>query len=119
MNRLYSRKFLVLTFLCSFAIGVSAQSPAVDLPRKLTAEDYARAEKMLGFNTAPLVDRAGARPTFLPDGKFWYRVLTPTASEFVLINPADGSRKVDADAAKLGISITPPNAQNRNLSNFR
>jgi dipeptidyl aminopeptidase/acylaminoacyl peptidase len=117
MNRLYSRKFLVLTFLCSFAIGVSAQSPAVDLPRKLTAEDYARAEKMLGFNTAPLVDRAGARPTFLPDGKFWYRVLTPTASEFVLINPADGSRKVDADAAKLGISITPPNAQNRNPNN--
>jgi dipeptidyl aminopeptidase/acylaminoacyl peptidase len=83
----------------------------------LTAEDYARAEKMLGFNTAPLVDRAGVRPTFLPDGRLWYRVLTPTGSEFVLINPADGSRKTDADAAKLGITITPPNAQNRNPNN--
>jgi len=117
MNTLHFRKLLIVTFLCAFAIRVSAQSSTGNAPQKLTAEDYARAEKMLGFNTAPLVDRAGARPTFLPDGRFWFRVLTPTASEYVLINPADGSRKVDADAAKLGITIAPPNNQNRNPNN--
>ena len=82
--------------------------------RVFTADDYARAEKMLGYNTSPLIDRAGVRPTFLPDGRFWYRVLTATGSEFVVINPADGSRKVDADAAKLGITL-PTQNQNRNF----
>ncbi|MEJ7702134.1 MAG: hypothetical protein WKF71_21240 [Pyrinomonadaceae bacterium] len=52
------------------------KASTVNSIQKLTAEDYARAEKMLGFNTAPLVDRAGVRPTFLPDGRLWYRVLT-------------------------------------------
>ncbi len=85
---------LILTV---FSFAASAQRPA------LTAADYARAEKMLGFNTSPLVDRGSVRPTFLTDGRFWYRVLTPTGSEYVLINLADGSRKVGAKPADLGL----------------
>lgn len=89
---------LIALFFLSSVNGVSAQGPV------LTADDYARAEKMLSFNTAPLVDRASVRPTFLPDGRFWYRVLTPTGSEYVVINPADGSRKFAAKLADLGIT---------------
>ncbi len=74
-----------------------AQQPA------LTAEDYARAEKMLSFNTSPFVDRGGVNPRFLPDGRFWYRVLTPTGSEYVLIDPKDGSRKTAAKPAEFGL----------------
>jgi dipeptidyl aminopeptidase/acylaminoacyl peptidase len=85
---------LLLTFT-SFSI---AQRPA------FTAADYARAEKMLSFNTGPFVDRAGVRPTFLPDGRFWYRVLTPTGSEYVLVDPADGSRKAASKLADLGVA---------------
>ncbi len=85
------------------SLSVMGQQPA------FTAADYARAEKMLGFNTMPLVDRSAIRPTFLPDGRFWYRALTPTGSEYVLINPADGSRKVADSLAKLGVTsaVTP------------
>ncbi len=72
--------------------------------KTLTADDYARAEKMLAYGTAPLIDRSGVRPTWLPDGKFWYMVLTPTGREFVLVNPADGSRKTAANMADLGIT---------------
>jgi dipeptidyl aminopeptidase/acylaminoacyl peptidase len=99
MNR---NTFLVgiLSVLLFTAAGL-AQS------RVLTTDDYARAEKMLGYSTAPLIDRANVRPVFLPDGRFWYRVLTPTGSEYVLINPMDGSRKVGSDAAAIG--VTPPN----------
>lgn len=89
---------LIALFFVSSVSGVFAQGPV------LTAADYARAEKMLSFNTAPLVDRASVRPTFLPDGRFWYRVLTPTGSEYVVINPADGSRKFAAKLADLGIT---------------
>ena len=71
---------------------------------------------MLGFNAGQLVDRSGAiRPTFTPDGKFYYRTLTATGSEYVLINPADGSRKTAADLNGLGIAnaAEKPAAQGR------
>jgi dipeptidyl aminopeptidase/acylaminoacyl peptidase len=72
--------------------------------RVLTAADYERAEKMLGFNTTTFVDRAGVKPTYLPDGRFWYRVPTPTASEYVLIDPLKGSRTAGESLAKLGVT---------------
>lgn len=88
-----------LTFvLLIFSVTVFGQQAA-----RVTAADYARAEKMLSFNTLPLVDRAGVRPTFLPDGRFWYSVNTPAGREFVLIDPRDGSRKSADALAKLGI----------------
>jgi dipeptidyl aminopeptidase/acylaminoacyl peptidase len=114
MKTLHLRKLLFLTLIGSFAFTVSAQQNAGNSIGKITAEDYARAEKMLGYNTAPLVDRAGVRPTFLPDGRFWYRVLTPTGSEYVLINPADGTRTANSDLTKLGVTVPPAAARNRN-----
>lgn len=88
---------------------VSAQrrraAPAAAVVSKtVSAADYDRAVKMLSFNTSPLVDRAGVRPTFLPDGRFWYRVLTPTGSEYAVVNPADGSKKTAAKLADLGVA---------------
>ncbi len=99
MNKKIFYPIVILLIACT--TSVFAQ-------KSLTADDYARAEKALSYNTSPLVDRAGVRPTWLPDGRFWYQVLTPTGREFALINPADGSRKTDTDLAKLGISGTPP-----------
>ena len=90
---------------CAIALViVSCSLAAIAQQGAVTAVDYARAEKMLGFATAPFVDRAGARPTYLPDGRFWYRVLTPTGSEYVLINPADGSRKTGTTMAEIGVT---------------
>ena len=106
MNKLFFQKLLFLTFICNFAFVVSAQQAATTAKMQITADDYARAEKMLGFNTSQLVDRGAVRPTWLPDGRFYYRVMTPTASEYVLINPADGSRTSGADLAKLGVTVS-------------
>ena len=111
MNKLLSFNCLLLLF----AATVFAQ-PATTAPRVYTSDDYARAEKMLGFNTGQLVDRNGAiRPTFTPDGKFYYRALTATGSEYVLIDPATGSRKTAADLNGLGITnaTEKPAAQGR------
>ncbi len=99
-------KFISLTsLLFLLSLSVFAQQPTT-APRVYTADDYARAEKMLGFSTNQLIDRSGVRPTFTPDGKFYYRALTATGSEYVLINPADGSRKTGADLNALGISTS-------------
>lgn len=87
----------------AFSISAFAQQPA------LTAADYERAEKKLGFNTSPFIDRANVRPTFLPDGRFWYMVLTPTGSEFVMVNPADGKKQTGDTRSAIGVpQITRP-----------
>lgn len=74
MNKKIFSTIAFLIIAC--ATGVFAQS------RVLTADDYARAEKALGYNTGLLVDRGAVRPVFLPDGRFWYRVMTPSRVEF-------------------------------------
>lgn len=93
-----NRSFLLFAFTFLFAVQAATAQATV------TAADYARAEKMLGYGTAPLVDRNGVRPTFLPDGRFWYMVLTPTGREYVLINPADGSRQTGDSPEKIGVA---------------
>ena len=91
----------ITLFLLITASTVFAQQNAVYSPDAVTTADYDRAVKMLGFNTNRLVSRAGIRPNWLPDGRFWYSVSTATGSEFVLINPADGTRKTAADQKTL------------------
>ena len=90
---------IAIAFLSlSIVSAALAQHPA------FTAADYDRAAKMLGSGTAPFIDRASVRPTFMPDGRFWYRVLTPTGSEYVMFNPADGTRKTGKTAAEIGVT---------------
>lgn len=99
-----SKRLLVALLLAfvSAALSVNAQAPV-----RLTSEDYARAEKMLSYSTAPLVDRANVRPTWLADGRFWYQVLTPTGSEFVLVDPAAATKKAGQSLAELGLPAAP------------
>jgi dipeptidyl aminopeptidase/acylaminoacyl peptidase len=73
--------------LCAGALHPYAQSRAV-----VTADDYARAEKMLPGYAAPLVYRSGVRANWLPDDRFWYRVTTETGSETTLVDPAKGTK---------------------------
>jgi len=70
-------------FLALAAISASAQPSKV-----FTPADYARAEKMMNYNTSPLVDRGPVRPNWITGDKFWYRVTAAAGSEFVLVDPA-------------------------------
>ena len=75
---------------------------------KITADDYARAEKMLAGNVTPLVYRSGLRANWLPDvpskgsassratssdERFWYRVTTENGGEAVLVDSAKGTTR--------------------------
>ena len=106
MNKIsiYSFALILLVSAC-FA---QAQRPA------LTAADYDRAVKKLDFNTGPLVDKAGVRPNFLPDGRFWYRVNTPSGKQYVLVDPTNGTRKTGDSVAALGVT-TPTNDGGKNV----
>jgi dipeptidyl aminopeptidase/acylaminoacyl peptidase len=76
--------------LCAVAMAVAtasasaAQQPAAS--RALTADDYARAERLMPYNANPLVLNARVQATWLPDGRFWYRSQTATGAEFVMVD---------------------------------
>jgi dipeptidyl aminopeptidase/acylaminoacyl peptidase len=66
--------------------------PLVAQRGALTAADYARAEKFMGYNVTPLVYRSGVRGNWLPDDRVWYRVTTEKGSEAVLVDPASATK---------------------------
>src|SRR4249920_149011 len=74
--------------------------------QRFTAADYTRAEKLMGYNTTPLVLRSGVRPSWLPDERFWYRVTTAEGEEFVLVDPVKGTRAPAFDHAKLAAALS-------------
>ncbi|CAN5875719.1 S9 family peptidase [soil metagenome] len=78
------------------AIGFGAALPIGAQQGAVTADDYGRAEQFLSAHSTPLVLRSGVRPTWLDDGRFWYRVTTDKGSEAFLVDPARRT-KVDCD----------------------
>jgi dipeptidyl-peptidase-4 len=96
--RIHAIALLVLAL--PLAAPAAAQQPA-----RLTAEDYARAERFLGANTFPLVSGIGVRPTWLDDGRFWYRVTTHGGAAFYLVDPERGTREPAFDQARLADAL--------------
>ncbi|MDX2305880.1 MAG: DPP IV N-terminal domain-containing protein [Microscillaceae bacterium] len=101
--------FLLFLLFISFSLDLRAQST-----QTLGYDDYVKAEKMLYYHVSQLIDRAGVRPNWLPDGRCWYQVLVPNGIEYVLIDPTKGSRTAADQLSKLGIS--PPS--NNRPGNF-
>src|SRR5678815_82670 len=90
---------LLLFISFSFILLVSAQDA-------LTVKDYQNAENQMGYNTQKYVDRGNVFPNWMPGDKFWYRVLTPSGSEFVLVDAVKGTRTVAFDHEKLASSLS-------------
>jgi len=93
------KRFVLLFISCSFMLLTSAQDA-------LTVKDYQNAESQMGYNTQKYVDRGNVNPNWMPGDKFWYRVLTPTGSEFVLVDAVKGTRTVAFDHEKLAASLS-------------
>src|SRR5687768_1531761 len=94
--RLYTFALLVL------AAPLVAQEPT----KRLTEADYARAERWLGTNTAPLVTGVGVRPVWLEDNRFWYRTTVPGGSAFYLVDPTRRTRTNAFDAQRLATALS-------------
>src|SRR5581483_3174682 len=74
--------------------------------QRLTTNDYAHAEKFMGYNTNPLVYGGAVRPTWLDDGRFWYRTQTADGAEFIIVDPSKNSRAAAFDHAKLASALS-------------
>ncbi|RSK31761.1 S9 family peptidase [Hymenobacter metallilatus] len=94
-----------LLALSAAALLAPATAPAQQRP-VLTAQDYARAERFLGYHTSALVDGSIGQPHWLANDRFWYRVLTARGSEYVLVDPARKTRTAAFDQAKLAAALS-------------
>ncbi len=83
-----------------------AQQRQAASARALTTDDYARAERFMPYNTTPLVSNGAVRPTWLPGDRFWYRNQIAAGSEFVVVDPATGSRAPAFNHAGLAASLS-------------
>src|ERR1035441_3755539 len=94
-----------LSLTLTLALGAAAL-PGLAQTRVVTADDYTRAEKFMGNGMGALVSRSGVRPVWLADERFWYRNTTAEGSEFVLVDPAKGTRELAFDHAKLAATLS-------------
>ena len=105
---MHMHKYLLAFTVAAFSLPEVAT--AQQLPA-LTAQDYARAERFMGYNTQALVDRSMGRPNWLAGDRFWYRVMTAQGSEFVLVDPARKTRTPAFDHARLAAGLTAASGQ--------
>lgn len=94
-----SRLPLSLIFLL-IILSASAQL------KTLTKEDYQHAESFMSYYTQQYIDHGAVNANWLPGDKFWYRILTSQGSEFILVDPAKGTRTTAFDQQKLASALS-------------
>jgi dipeptidyl-peptidase 4 len=92
--------------LCLVALLAPVATAAQErhAPAALTQADYARARQFLAPGTSGLVQGGVVRPTWLPDGRFWYRSSAGGAGDYVLVDPARRTVRRGARAADVGVA---------------
>jgi dienelactone hydrolase len=93
------KKSLLTVILFSFILLLNAQD-------RLTEKDYTNAESQMGYNTQKFIDRGNVNPNWIAGDKFWYRVLTPSGSEFVFVDAVKGTKTIAFDHEKLAKALS-------------
>jgi dipeptidyl-peptidase-4 len=92
---------LLLAFV---PVLLTAQQPYA--PASLTADDYARAEKFMAYNTGPLVFNGGVRGTWLPGDRLWFRNQSAAGFEYLLADPVRKTLKPAFDQGALAAALS-------------
>jgi dipeptidyl aminopeptidase/acylaminoacyl peptidase len=87
-------------------IAFPAFAALAQTPRVVTADDYRRAERFMGYYTTPLAFGLAVRPTWVSGDRLWYSNLTPRGTEFVLVDPARGTRGRAFDQGRIAAALS-------------
>ena len=79
--------------------------------RVLTSDDYARAERFVGYNATPLVDHAVTTVTWLDDHTFWYRDHDADGDHFLQMDAASGKATPAFDHDRLAKALAKAGAK--------
>ena len=87
------------------ALCCSSAMAGAQAGRAYTADDYARAESFLDYNVDPLAYHAVEHPTWLGDGRFWYRDAGPDGVTYMLVDPAKRTKAPAFDQGKVAAGL--------------
>jgi dipeptidyl-peptidase 4 len=99
------RRILFLLPAALLPASLSAQQPTAQQPARVTADDYARAERFLGQHAMPLVSGMPGPVSWLADGRLWYRTTTAAGAEFVVVDPSRRTRGPLFDHVRLAAAL--------------
>ncbi|WP_263382871.1 S9 family peptidase [Granulicella arctica] len=85
---------------------LTSLSGAAQAGKQLTNEDYAQAEKFMSYNVNPLVYHTVSNPTWLPDGRFWFKDSAADRVTITVVDPVKGVRAPAFDHTKLAAALT-------------
>ena len=91
--------FATLALVC---VAAFAQQP-----RHYTDQDYANAEKFMAYNVNPLAYKGQVNAQWLDNDRFWYREIDDNVSNYVMVDPAKGSRSPLFNPEELAAALKP------------
>jgi dipeptidyl aminopeptidase/acylaminoacyl peptidase len=89
----------------AFLVSAFGMAGMAQQPRQYTKEDYAKAEKFMPYNVAPLAYTGVVRAKWLEDGRFWYRDHMSDGWDYVIVDPANKTKAPAFDQAKLADAL--------------
>jgi dipeptidyl-peptidase-4 len=87
-------------------LGLLAAGAIMAQDRPLTARDYARAERFMPYDTAPLVDHDVQRVHWLDDRRFWYIDHDSAGDHYRMMTAASSAVAPLFDQAKLATALS-------------
>ncbi len=101
------RKMLILVhILILLGPVLLAGAGQAEVPKKVTTEDYQRAEKFLSAVTSPLVFGSNVRPTWIDAGRFWYRNDIPQGQKFMFVDAGKRLHRPAFDHKKMAAALS-------------
>jgi dipeptidyl aminopeptidase/acylaminoacyl peptidase len=92
------QKQIVVVIISVFFLQVQAQ-------QVLTVKDYERAENLLSYRTAPLIDGGMTNMNWVNNDVFTFRSLTPKGSMYYVVDAAKGTKALAFDHTKLAATL--------------
>ena len=92
----------------AFLLSAFGTAALAQQPRQYTKEDYAKAEKFMGYNVTPLAYAGVVRAKWLDDGRFWYRDYKSNGWDYVIVDPANKTKVAGVRSGETGGCLKRP-----------
>lgn len=104
MRLIFGTSRLYGALVCGL-LALGSASGATAAGRTLTAQDYAQAERYMGYNTMPLVDHMVHSVHWLDGTHFWYVDHDASGDHYLRMDAASGKAAPLLDQAKLAAAL--------------
>src|ERR1700753_1631674 len=107
----------------NFVVSLAALSlisvPALHAQRSYTTQDYAQAERWMGYNVNPLVDHTVSDVKYLPDGRVFFRAPAAGSVAFRIADTNTGKTELAFDTAKLAAALSKASGREIDAAHLR